>query len=627
MRPLISMRRAISDPLLLGSAFTVKPNEADTWVAWRAMALAAVGEPLTPVELASFQQLTKRQTSPTEPVEELAIVKGRRSGGTTFCATMVTYLSALVDYSDVLGPGERATALLVAPSQRQAEVAFGRVCGLFDVSPLLASMVVGRTADSLTLNNNVTVEVQAASYRNLRGLTLACAVADEAAFFQSEGRNTDTQIMEAIRPALITTRGMLLISSSPYAAAGELWELHEKYFGKDGAPVLVAKAGSRVTNPSLPQTAIDRAMERDPVAARSEYNADFRQDVTGFIGRDLLLAAVDQGVTERPPTGNHVAFADAASGLDESRDGDSFTLSIGHAADDGAVIIDLAREWQPPFSAADVTAEVAAILKLYGVDTLTTDGFSSGFVRSELARHGIGHRISELSKSELYLASLPVLTSRRVRLLDNKKLIDQFAALERRPGTNGRDRVDARGHEDLSNSVAGTIAMLTAAAPIPGWGIFEFYKRQAEQAAAEQGPPTLAQEHGGEAILQIGTRPPRRADFVRVQIPAGMEISHVMGLSGASYLVDIEDDRRHVWCSEPDALAMIDSVLSLDWFELNAGLRTKLQEKHQGGRPPLGQGMRWSDWMQAVEDARPRHWNDRGGHVHDALRAVGRWSQ
>jgi hypothetical protein len=614
MKQLLTMRRAISDPLLLGSAFAVKPGQPDTWTAWRAMSLAAVGEELTPAELASFQELTRRETSPTEPVGEMAIIKGRRSGGTTYCATMVAYLSALIDYSDVLGPGERATALLIAPSQRQAEIAFGRVCGLFDASPLLSSMIVGRTADSLTLNNNVTVEVQAASYRSLRGLTLACAVADEAAFFQSEGRNTDAQILEAIRPALITTRGILIVSSSPYAAAGELWELHEKFFGKDGPAVLVAKAGSRITNPSLPQAAIDRAMERDPVAARAEYFGEFRADISGFIDRDLLLAAVDDGVTERPPSGNHLAFADAASGLNETSDGDSFTVAIGHAADDGTVTIDLAREWKPPFSASDVTAEVAVILKMYGVDTLTTDGFSSGFVRSELARHGIAHRVSELSKSELYLNALPMLTSRKVRLLDIKRLVDQFAALERRPGTNGRDRVDARGHEDLANAAAGVIGLLSAGRTIDP-GILTFYQR-ASEAATQQPVPTLAQEHAGAAVLQIGSKRP--VDHVRVVLPAGSDVSHVYGISGAAYLAEVEDDRRVVWVSESDALAMITSPFAVAMFETNADLRGRLQEKHRG-RPPPWVGMRWSDVMNSIEDAQPISATNKGGITAQSL--------
>ena len=56
-----------------------------------------------------------------------------------------------------------------------------------------------------------------------------------------------------------------------------------------------------------------------------------------------------------------------------------------------------------------------------------------------------------------------MLTSRRVKLLENKTLIDQFCSLERRPGANGRDKIDSRGHEDLANSCAGVIAMLSGA--------------------------------------------------------------------------------------------------------------------------------------------------------------------
>ncbi|WP_141343365.1 hypothetical protein [Bradyrhizobium sp. USDA 3458] len=116
MKPRITMRQAISDPALLGSAFPRKAGEPDTWVPWKSLALAAMGEPLRPKEPLAFQQLTKRETSPTERVEELVAVKGRRSGGATFAAVVVAYLASLIDYSDVLGVGERGTALLMAPT-------------------------------------------------------------------------------------------------------------------------------------------------------------------------------------------------------------------------------------------------------------------------------------------------------------------------------------------------------------------------------------------------------------------------------------------------------------------------------------------------------------------------------
>ena len=315
MRPLLTMRRAISDPLLLGSAFPVRPGGPDTWISWKAMALAIRGEPLMDVELEAFRNLTKRETSPTEPVEELVIIKSRRSGGTTYCAAMVIYQAALIDYSDVLGVGEKATALLLAPSQRQAEVAFGRVCGIFDNSPLLSSMIVGRTADTLTLNNSITIEIGTASLRSTRGLTLATCVIDEACFLgtlEAGSRHSDVEITNSVRPALLTTKGQLILASTPYAQTGEVFTSFERYYGKNG-PILVAKGTWKDTNPTLDEAFVARAMERDPVAARAEYLGEFRSDVSGFIDRDLLLVAVDEGVTERPPTGNHIAFADAAS--------------------------------------------------------------------------------------------------------------------------------------------------------------------------------------------------------------------------------------------------------------------------------------------------------------------------
>ena len=618
MRPLITMRQAIFDRGLLGSAFPRKAGEPDTWVPWKAMALAAMGEALRPRELAAFQKMTKRETAPTERVEELVVIKGRRSGGTTYSAVIVTYLAGLVDYSDTLGVGERGVALLMAPTQRQAEIAFQRVEGLFDASPLLRSMIIGRTASSLSLNNGVDVEVQSASPRSLRGLTLVGAVADEAAFFQTEStsRNSDVEILNAVRPALMTTRGLLVIASSPYAAQGELYDAYTKFYGKDG-PILVAKAASRETNPTLSEAFIARQMERDPVAARSEFFGEFRTDVTGFIDRDKLTEAVDQGVLERPPVGGHVAFADAAAGLEESADGDSYTLSIGHATDDGTVIIDLAREWKPPFSAADVTATVAGLLKEYGCETVTTDGYSAGFVRSELARHGIGHAVSEFDKSALYAATLPMLTSRRVRLPDSKTLVDQFCSLERRPGANGRDRIDSRGHEDLANSCAGVIALLSAAKPIAGWGVLEWMRRKSE-ASASEAPPTLQQEHGDAAVLQIGRRRP--SHFVRVIVPG--EPSHLYTPSGVACQVEIENGQRVAYVSPDDARELVGSALNVAFFEMNAELRAGL-----GAEPARPRGIRMTDWLQAAEDARPRRWDDRGGMAMDALRAAGRWPQ
>jgi hypothetical protein len=60
-----------------------------------------------------------------------------------------------------------------------------------------------------------------------------------------------------------------------------------------------------------------------------------------------------------------------------------------------------------------------------------------------------------LDRSAIYMNTLPIFASGRARLLDSQKMVSQFAALERRTFSTGRERVDpGPGHDDLCNSAA-----------------------------------------------------------------------------------------------------------------------------------------------------------------------------
>jgi len=58
---------------------------------------------------------------------------------------------------------------------------------------------------------------------------------------------------------------------------------------------------------------------------------------------------------------------------------------------------------------------------------------------------------------------LPLFTSGRARLVDSRKLVTQFATLERRTSAGGRDSVDhgRNSHDDLCNAVAGALTLLS----------------------------------------------------------------------------------------------------------------------------------------------------------------------
>jgi hypothetical protein len=115
MTPRVTLRRALHDPELLGTALA-----GPSWHTWRSILLAAMGEPLLPDELEAFQHFTGRTTAPDHRVDELWACVGRRGGKSRAMAVLATYLAGLCDYSDKLVPAERGTVQLIAPDKKQS---------------------------------------------------------------------------------------------------------------------------------------------------------------------------------------------------------------------------------------------------------------------------------------------------------------------------------------------------------------------------------------------------------------------------------------------------------------------------------------------------------------------------
>ena len=273
MKPTVPIRSALTDPGLLGNVLA-----GDSWRAWRTLLIAAMGEALSDDERETFKKLTGRQHEPGQRVEELCVIAGRRGGKSRAMATFAAYLGGLCKHP--LVRGERGVLLCIAPDQRQAAIVLDYTTAAFEQSPILKQLIANRTADTLELSNGISIEVRASSFRRLRGPTFVAVICDEAAFWFSDelAANTDTEIVNAVRPGLATTGGPLIIASSPYAKAGLVWELHRQHYGAAGDPlVLVAQGASRDLNPSLSEAVVTRALARDEAAARAEYLGQFRE--------------------------------------------------------------------------------------------------------------------------------------------------------------------------------------------------------------------------------------------------------------------------------------------------------------------------------------------------------------
>lgn len=294
---------------------------------------------------------------------------------------------------------------------------------------------------------------------------------DETAFWRDAdtSSNPDIEIYTATLPALATTGGMLIGISSPYRRAGLLFRKYQTSFGQNDPNALVIQAPSVKLNPTIEASAVIRAREMDPEGARAEWDAEFRDDISDFISRRVVMACIEAGVHERAfkRAQRYVAFCDPSGGSS-----DSMTLAIAHREGDTPVL-DVTREIKPPFNPEATVSEFCSMLRSYRISTVHGDRYGGEWVSSQFRAHGIYYEPSEFSKSEIFLNALPLLNSGGAALLDDDRLISQLVALERHTARSGRDSIDhpPGGHDDLANAAAGALVLATTAraGELPAW--------------------------------------------------------------------------------------------------------------------------------------------------------------
>jgi hypothetical protein len=115
-----------------------------------------------------------------------------------------------------------------------------------------------------------------------------------------------------------------------------------------------------------------------------------------------------------------------------------------------------------------VVGEIVELLSSYGIAEVTGDRYAAFWCSLAFEKAGISYTDSERDRSQIYLDALPVFTSGRVRLTENRRLLTQLCALERRTTRTGRDLVNhpAGANDDLANAVCGAITAVTAR-PVP----------------------------------------------------------------------------------------------------------------------------------------------------------------
>lgn len=171
---------------------------------------------------------------------------------------------------------------------------------------------------------------------------------------------------------------------------------------------------------------------------------------------EKVMEAVERAVKVRSPQAGieYVAFVDMSGGSN-----DDAVLCIAHREGDpesGRAILDrvVDQGQRPPFDPRLAVQRFAAVLKDYGIFSVTGDKYAGETFIQDFERHDIGYQVSELTKSQLYEAMEPRLNSGAVVLLDEPKMESQLLGLVWRGG-----KIDHAGgeHDDYANASAGAI--------------------------------------------------------------------------------------------------------------------------------------------------------------------------
>jgi hypothetical protein len=451
---------AMSSPALFGPHFA-----GASWDTWRAVLKAAFAEPMSDGEIATFRAVAERDP-PRQRVSELDAIVGRGGGKDSIASLMASTVAVNFDPKGKLRPGEKAVVMCIAVDRTQAGIVYGYIRAYFEMIPALAAMVKSIDSESIELRSGVVIEVHTNSYRSVRGRSIICAIFDEVAFWRSEESATpDIEVHGAVAPGLARMPGsMLILISTAHKRSGLLYQRWKDHYGKDSDDTLVVKGTTMQFNSTFDAKIIARQLQEDPQLYAAEYNSQWRDDLSTFISRELLDAAVDRGVVVRPPVAgtNYFSFSDPSGGVH-----DSFTMAISHREKDDAVVLDMLYERKPPFNPSEIVEEIAALLKSYNrLSQVTGDKYAANWVVEAFAKTGIKYIQSERDRSAIYLDCLPLFTSGRARLIDSPRLVSQFASLERRTFSTGKDRVDhgreTSARDDACNSAAGALVLASS---------------------------------------------------------------------------------------------------------------------------------------------------------------------
>lgn len=463
-------------------------RDLETWERWEIFLKALFSLPMERSERKIYKKHTRRKALPSKPFTEAYCVVGRRGGKSWISSVIACFYALYNNWQEHLSTGEKAWIFIIAVDREQAKIIKNYISGILNSKSIFQRMIVSETLDEIHLNNSVSIGIKTCSFRGIRGYTVGLAICEEISFWRDEfSANPSEEILASLRPCLGTLPNSLLLGiSTPYAKSGSFWESYREHYGKPSV-VLIWQGTTQEMNPSFDKSVIKKAKKDDPLRALQEWFAEFRDDVSNFLGLDDIESVISKGSSQLGPFNNdqYYAFCDPSGGKQ-----DAFSLAIASKPGE-KIILNFLTERSPPFSPSEVVGEFSETLKSYNLSSVTGDVYGGEWIVESFRNHGITYEIEELNKSQLYLGLLPLIMNKSVEFLNNRKMVAQFCGLVRKTRSGGKDSIDhfPGGKDDLANSVAGACLLAAKAYqdfPLQAsFGISEVVETKEEKLARE----------------------------------------------------------------------------------------------------------------------------------------------
>jgi hypothetical protein len=434
-------------------------DRLQSWSHWMAALRCVYGLPIPSRYDDLILQTTGRTRAgmPPSGFSTCMFLTGRRCGKSKMASVMAAFEAAIVDHSKQLSPGERGVVPVISPTRHQSRICREYMRSIFETDSLRHE-VASTDRDGFELKNGIRCECLTGDFRVVRGFSLVAAIIDETAFFgygEDAKVKSDSELIRAVKPGLITTHGRLICISNPYARKGYCYAQYQRYFGNETGVNLVWNAPSLLMNPTLDVNIIEQARLEDPTAAASEFDAKFREDICAFIPRELVERLVAKGMQERLPRRDiqYYSFVDMSGARSEDA-----TCAIAYRSKNPPKVI-LAKliRIAAPYNPTDAVGIIVAELQRYGMTSTVGDNYGAEWVSSAFQSRGIRYIKSDMPKSKLYAELLPRLCAAEIELLDNDLAVSQIASLERRVRAGGVDIIDhpTGQKDDVANAIAG----------------------------------------------------------------------------------------------------------------------------------------------------------------------------